>query len=117
MINEACGSISLVEVIYGSIHWKLAKEITNLALIYLEVRKLPKQARIECEKAWTILVEDFRHQTRNELNADEGLDKEPQQGQLDSDDGLQTTHVYPDCSKHQMILNYIYGRASSILKE
>lgn len=110
ILAESYGAISLVEVIYGSIHWKLAKEYTNLAFIYLEISKLAKQARAECEKAWKILVEDFRHQTRLELEKENGDD---------NDDGLATAttaHMYPNFNNHQMILNYIYGRASTILK-
>lgn len=117
MVTESCGAIALVEVTYGSIHWKLAIENTRLAVLYLETSKLPKQAKIECEKSWTILFEDFRHQTRKELQAENDSESKPNDDQADNDDGLLTPHIYPDCNKHQMMLNYIYGRASTLLKQ
>lgn len=100
ILTECYGAISLVEVLYGSIHWKLAKERTNLALIYLEIQYLPKQAKLECEKVWSILVEDVRNRAR-----------------LEPDQPDYQLEFYPDYNKHQLIVNYIYGRASTLLKE
>jgi hypothetical protein len=111
MVAESTGAIALIEVIYGNIHWKLAKEHTNLAMIYLEFKGLPKQARVHCEKAWSILVAEFTHKARLELH---GLEN---QSEENDDDESSKAHLYPDCNKHQMILNYIYGRASTLLKE
>jgi hypothetical protein len=122
MINELVGSIALIQVIYGSFHWKLAKEHTNLALIYLEHKNLPKQAKVHCEKAWSILVEDLKHKSihvkENEL-ADES-EKQPKESVDDefTEEEAAISHAqYQGFHRHQMMLNYIYGRASTLLKE
>lgn len=117
MVNESSGAISLVEVIYGSIHWKLAKEHTNLALIYLDFKNMAKQAREQCQKAWSILVEDFKHKKRMEDIHGANFEEAEHENNAGGSEEDKSDHIYPDCNRHQMMLNYIYGRASTILKE
>lgn len=123
MIAESVGAISLVQVIYGSYHWKLAKEHTNLALVYLEFKHKPKQAKYHCEKAWSILVDDLKQKTVLEMNqpnrdADE-LDADLTENDTSSMGGQdeQAYVPYQDFDKHQMLLNYIYGRSCALLKQ
>lgn len=101
MIKESLGCICLTQVIYGSSHWKLAVAYINLAQVYLEFANLPKQAKHHCEKAWTVLVDELKDQSIYEPNTN----------------GSENTKLNPDSNKQQMMLNYIYGRACTLLKQ
>ncbi|CAF0810696.1 unnamed protein product [Brachionus calyciflorus] len=105
MINERLGSIALSQVIYGSSHWRYAMAYTELALVYLEFKNLPKQAKHHCETSWYILYEELKNKTLHEVNKGEN--------QLSNFSTISSEIV----NKHQMMLNYIYGRACTILKE
>jgi hypothetical protein len=87
LVKESTEVISLNEVIYGQSHYKTAFSYINLALIYLECKNLPKQAKNHCEKAWQIKLNNLK----------------------------QEEYLIDD--KHEMILNFVYGRSCILLKE
>lgn len=105
MVQECLGCIALSQVIFGSSHWKFAMAYTELALIYLEFKNLPKQAKLHCETAWKILYEELKNKNLHEANK-----SEYQSNNF-------ATVIPCLIHKHQMILNYIYGRACTLTKE
>ena len=105
IIKELVGVISLTQVIYGDSHWKLAWAHTNLALTYLELKQLPKQAMHHCERAFQVLTDEIREQSRRSLL-------------LANSDIDESEEFYnPDSCRHQMILNYVYGKSCTLLKK
>ena len=103
MVKELIGVISLNQVIYGQSHWKLAWSHIHLAQIYLEYKNLPKQAKHHCEQAWSIFLEDLKDETCFNLN--------------NTNESNTYEYYNQDLNKHQMILNYIYGKSCTILKQ
>jgi hypothetical protein len=93
----------LNRVIFGNTHWKLAWNHINLALCYLELKNLPKQAKEHCEKAWEIYLEDLRQEQINHLT--------------DSEYETDRQFLDQNSDQHHMILNYVYGRSCTLLKE
>ena len=106
MLKELVGVNSLSQVIYGDTHWKLAWSHINIALFYLEYKHLAKQAKHHCEKAYQVYTEDLKEQTRRSVmsNGDNGYDYSEE-------------FYNPDEFRHQMILNYVFGKSCTILKE
>lgn len=90
ILKESTGVISLNEVVYGPSHLKSAWSYINLALNYLECKNLAKQAKINCEKAWMIQIQNLKT--------------------------LEGEHDLID-QKHEMIVNFVYGRSCTLLKE
>lgn len=105
MIEECLGCIALSQVVFGSSHWKYAMAYAELALIYLEFKNLPKQAKLHCETAWKILYEELKNKNLHEANKSD----------FQSSNFASVTPCL--IHKHQMILNYIYGRACTLIKE
>lgn len=105
MIQECVGCISLTQVVFGSSHWRYAMAYGELALVYLEFKNLPKQAKQHCETAWKVLYEELKNKNLHEANKSEN--------QLNNFASITPRIIY----KHQMILNYIYGRSCTLLKE
>ena len=91
LLRESIELISLNSVIYGEHHLKLAWAHVNLALVYLECQNLPKQAKHHCENAFRIHVEHLKATGEVELE--------------------------PNDQRHQMVLNFVYGRSCTLLKE
>lgn len=89
LLKESSGIVALNEVVYGTRHLKSAWSHINLALIYLECKNLPKQAKNHCEKSWQIQTNILKSE-----------------GSYDEID-----------DKHEMINNFVYGRACMLLKE
>ncbi|RNA26660.1 tetratricopeptide repeat 23 isoform X4 [Brachionus plicatilis] len=105
MVQECLGCIALSQVVFGSSHWRYAMAYTELALIYLEFKNLPKQSKQYCEIAWKILYEELKNKTLHEANKSENQSNN-------------FASITPQVvNKHQMMLNYIYGRACTLLKE
>jgi len=104
MLKELLGVNSLTQVIYGDTHWKLAWSHTNIALVYLEQKHLAKQAKHHCERAFQVYTDDLKEQARRQLLTNDGLD-------------LTEEFYNPDEFRHQMILNFVFGKACTILKE
>jgi len=103
IIKELSSLLSLNRVIFGNTHWKLAWNHINLALCYLELKNLPKQAKEHCEKAWEIYLEDLRQEQINHLT--------------DSEYETDRQFLDQNSDQHHMILNYVYGRSCTLLKE
>jgi hypothetical protein len=104
MINESIGIVSIHQVVYGVAHWKLAWSHINLAQIYLEYKNLPKQARHHCEQAWSIFYEDLKDEIRHDLNNS-------------NYENFAFEYYNTNYNKHHTILNYVYGRSCTLLKE
>ena len=108
ILKELLGVNSLTQVIYGDTHWKLAWSHINIALIYLEHKHLAKQAKHHCERAFQIYTEDLKEQQRRNLFLSGG-----------AEDGYDHSEEFynPDECRHQMILNFVFGKSCTILKE
>ena len=100
-MRETTELSGLIEVIYGSNHIKLAWAHINLANVYLECKNLPVQAKSHCEDAFRIQIEYLK--------------KLAVEDHFSPEDGL-GEYEFMD-QKYQMILNYVYGKACSLLKE
>ena len=121
LVKELAGVITLTQVIYGDTHWKLAWAHINLAQVYLEQKRLAKQAKHHCELAWAIYLEDLKDRTRRGLFVNTTAPKDEKNvgvnGENEQDDESDADYYNPDADRHQMILNYLHGRACTILKE
>jgi hypothetical protein len=104
MINESIGIVAIHQVVYGVTHWKLAWSHINLAHIYLEYKNLPKQAKHHCEQAWSIFYEDLKDEVRHDLNNS-------------NFENFAFEFYNVNYNKHHTILNYVYGRSCTLLKE
>ena len=112
ILVESINVIPLIEIVYGIEDHKTASAYTNLAQVYLDYKNMPNQAKHHCEKAWSILFKclktDIYH---NYYKPDESAQN------IDGPDGpvtvssMSTSYI----DREQMILNYVYGRACTIL--
>ena len=91
LFKERIGLICLNDAIHGKRSLNLSHAHVNLGQAYLNYRNLPKQAKVHCEKAWKIQVECLKENIYEEFSLDD--------------------------SYHQMVLNFVYGRACTLLKE
>lgn len=101
LLKESVELIGLNSVIYGENHIKLAWAHINLALVYLECKNLPKQAKLHCENAFRVQIEYLKKLASDEEACEEDCLEDYEVGD----------------QKHQMILNFVYGCACSLLKE
>ncbi len=98
ILRESIELIGLNAVVYGENHFKLAWAYINLAQVYLEIADMPKQAKKHCINAFKVQVEYVKKLTRDE--------------EVDSIEEFESNdHM------HQMILNYVYGRAGDMLEK
>lgn len=135
MIKELVGVLALTETVYGCDHQKHALAYINLAQVYLEFKSLPKQAKQHCEKAWNILIDNLKETAKITVQQKLMEEQREKQEMLDKNENINESNIllnsdaqkvlirkpdqtlYQDSDKHQMLLNYIYGRSCTILKE
>ena len=117
MISEVCGVIALNQVVYGKLDWRLAWSHTSLALVYLEHKHLAEQARHHCECAWQIYVDKCQSDISAGATQLTAAAAANVAGETDTNSELEYHNEDEEHHKHQMILNYVYGRASTILQE
>ena len=99
-------SVFVFKVLYGVNHFKSAWFQSTIAQVYLEGKQLPRQAKIHCEKAMLIQVEHSKAISSVVAANENAVEVEPM-GYED----------YVDDLKYQMILNFVYGRSCTLLKE
>jgi hypothetical protein len=98
LMNEAISLIGICYPIYGNKSWKTAWSHINLAQIYLEFKGWPLQSKEHCEKAMKILVDEFE-----EISLCLAHNQLP----------IRNKNI----NKHQAILNFVYGRSCTLLRE